>query len=113
MKSQNKYRNKRIVVDGINFQSIKESRRYGVLKMMKLAGQIVGFECQYPFKVYEDGKWMFTYKCDFRVEVAPGVYVIEDVKPLDRRTGKFLTTSTFKLKKKIVEKNFNVKIILI
>lgn len=111
--SANKYKNKRIVVDGINFQSVKESRRYGVLKIMKLAGEIVDFECQYPFKVYEDGKWMFTYKADFRVEVTPGVFEIEDVKPLDKKTGKFLTTSTFNLKKKMVESYFGITIKLI
>lgn len=110
----NKYKNKRIIIDGINFQSIKESKRYGVLKMLKKAGEIVGFECQYPFRVYNsDGKWMFTYKCDFRVEVTPGVFEIEDVKPLDKKTGKFLTTSTFKLKKKIVEDYFGIEIVLI
>lgn len=35
-----KYRNKKTVIDGIAFDSIKESRRYGELKLMLKAGLI-------------------------------------------------------------------------
>lgn len=39
-KSNNKYRNKKVTIDGITFDSLKEARRYEQLKMREKAGEI-------------------------------------------------------------------------
>ena len=44
-----KYRNQKVVVDGIKFDSKKEARRYGVLKAMQDNGQIRDLELQVKF----------------------------------------------------------------
>ena len=45
----NKYHAKKTVVDGITFDSLKEARRYGVLKAMEEAGEISGLKRQVEF----------------------------------------------------------------
>lgn len=44
-----KYRNKKTVVDGIVFDSLKEARRYGVLKALEKTGEIQGLKRQVEF----------------------------------------------------------------
>lgn len=44
-----KYHSKKTVVDGIVFDSLKESRRYGVLKALEKAGEISGLKRQVEF----------------------------------------------------------------
>ena len=48
--SMTKYRNKPTVVDGIRFDSLKESRRYQELKLLEKAGEILDLELQPRFK---------------------------------------------------------------
>lgn len=105
-----KYRNKRVVVDGIKFDSIKESERYSLLKIAKEKGGIKDFQMQVPFRFMIDGKLMFTYKLDFMIEFNDGSFKYEDVKPFDIKSGKYLSTDVFKLKRKIIEANYNIKI---
>ena len=44
-----KYHSKKTVVDGMTFDSLKEARRYGVLKAMEEAGEISGLKRQVEF----------------------------------------------------------------
>ena len=44
-----KYHSKKTVVDGMVFDSLKESRRYGVLKALEKAGEISGLKRQVEF----------------------------------------------------------------
>ena len=44
-----KYRNKKCVVDGMVFDSVKEKNRYGVLKALEDAGEIQGLRRQVEF----------------------------------------------------------------
>ena len=37
---KNKYKNKKVEIDGYKFDSIAEGRRYGVLKMLEKADEI-------------------------------------------------------------------------
>jgi hypothetical protein len=39
---RSKFNNKRVAVDGIAFDSIRESKRYGELKLLAMAKQISG-----------------------------------------------------------------------
>jgi len=105
-----KYNNKKIIIDGIKFDSIKEGKRYGVLKLLKRAGKIKDFICQPPIKYKINGKWVFTYNADFLVIYNDGSAEFEDVKGIDKKTRKAITTSTFNLKKKILETWLSIKI---
>lgn len=44
-----KYHSKKTVVDGIVFDSLKEARRYGVLKALEKTGEISGLRRQVEF----------------------------------------------------------------
>ena len=96
-----KYGNKKIVIDGIQFDSTKEGRRYCELKLLLRAGQIAELELQKVFELipaqYEtferygktgkrlqDGKRCIekscVYKADFAYKDKDGRQVVEDVK---------------------------------
>lgn len=84
--SNSKYCNKKIVIDGIRFDSKKEAKRYQDLKLLEKAGVIFGLQLQVPFelvpKQMEDGKVIeraVTYKADF-VYWQDGKVVVEDTK---------------------------------
>lgn len=55
---RNKFNAKRITVDGIDFASISEAKRYGELKLLLLAGEITCLEMQKPYElvpaIYEE-----------------------------------------------------------
>lgn len=75
-KKPSKYHSRKVTVDGITFDSAKEARRYGELKLMEKAGEIYDLQRQVPFVVIpvqkdENGKVIerevkyiadFTYK---------------------------------------------------
>ena len=46
-----KYRAKKVVVDGITFDSMKEARRYAELKLLERAGKIKDLKLQVPFEL--------------------------------------------------------------
>lgn len=63
---RNKYGNKRVVVDGIRFDSKREAAYYGELQQRALAGEVSAVELQTPFAlVGPDGLLLTTYKADF------------------------------------------------
>ena len=49
--TQAKYYNKKVVVDGIEFDSKKEGQRYRELSLMQRAGKITGLRLQVPFEL--------------------------------------------------------------
>lgn len=98
---QPKYKNKKVIVDGITFDSKREGRRYTELKLLQKAGEIKGLELQKPFvlipaqyEYYErygkkgqrlkDGKRCIEKSCvyiaDFTYIDKNGETVVEDVK---------------------------------
>lgn len=101
-----KYGNKKTVIDGIKFDSIKEGKRYRQLSFMQKHGAIKDLECQPSFKFYEGEKWQFTYKADFRYfDIEKGQTIIEDVKSVATQKN-----STYRLKKRLIQARFNIKI---
>ena len=102
-----KYRNKKVVIDGIKFDSIAESKRYLILKQMENTGDITHLRLQPKFDYMAENskKKLFTYKADFDYCTDDGQYIIEDVK--SKATAKL---PVFRLKKKLIEDRFNVKI---
>lgn len=100
-----KYHNKKIVIDGIKFDSKLEAERYGQLKMMERAGVIRELELQPSFDLLpsfrKNGKtWRKTvYKADFRYILAKDDrIIIEDVKG-----STAVITDVFRLKQKLFE----------
>ena len=95
-----KYGNKKVLIDGIKFDSMAEGRRYKELKLMQRAGIIKELELQPRFLLQEsfkkNGKTYrkIEYSADFRY-IENGKIIVEDVK------GK--ETEVFKLKHKLFE----------
>jgi hypothetical protein len=81
-----KYGNRKIIRDGIEFDSIKECQRYCELKLMQRAGVISDLQLQVPFELLPtqriDGKVVeraVNYIADF-VYKQDGQTVVEDTK---------------------------------
>lgn len=89
--TQSKYHNQPCYVDGIQFASKAEGRRYQALKLLQQAGEIRGFGRQ-PSFVLGLG---VRYIPDFIVCDASGVIWVEDVK------SKGTETATFKVKQNL------------
>lgn len=101
-----KYKNKKITVDGITFDSKKEARRYTELKMLEKGGAIAQlvlqprFELQESFKKSGKTYRKIEYVADFMYrDNEKGVTVIEDVKGM--------RTDVYKLKKKLFEYKYS------
>lgn len=92
-KKPSKYRNKKIVVDGIEFDSRKEARRWVELSRQQAAGLIAELRHQVPFElapaVYLNGdakkKPALRYFADFTY-MRGDLFVVEDVKSAATRT---------------------------
>ena len=99
-----KYGSSKTEVDGIVFDSRKESRRYEQLKLMEKAGEITGLQLQPVFELQEGfrdnkGVWRrpITYKADF-LYIEEGKTIVEDVKGMQ--------TDVFKIKMKMFLKQY-------
>jgi hypothetical protein len=80
-----KYRNVKTVVDGITFDSKKEAKRYGELKLMQAAGLISCLELQVSYRLFIKGELICTYRADFRYKDKDGNVIVEDVKGVRTR----------------------------
>ena len=104
---QNKYHNKKVIVDNIKFDSKKEARRYNELKLLEKAGIIknlqrqVKYELQTSFKYNGKTIRAINYIADFVYE-KDGELIVEDVKGIK--------TDIYKLKKKMLLYIFNIEI---
>ena len=100
-----KYNAVRTVVDNITFDSKKEAARYVELKILESAGQIVSLELQPVFQLLvKSGRSVGKYRADFKYyDCQKRDWVIEDVKGMK--------TAVYRLKKRIVEEVYGIKII--
>lgn len=125
-RSRAKYGNRKIVVDGITFDSKKESQRYTELKLLEKAGKITGLQLQREFElipaqreytneIYEKGPKKGRFKPGKLLEckcsyVADFVYwdlenncmVVEDAKGM--RTKEYI------IKRKLMLYKYGIKI---
>ncbi len=102
MYRKSKYGNKKTTIDGITFDSKRESERYCFLKYRLLAKEIKELELQPKFPIFINEIKVFTYKADFAY-IEKGKRIVED--------SKGFRTSIFKLKKKAVEAYYGIEII--
>ena len=100
---QRKYRNKKVVLDGIKFDSRREADRYAHLKVLERFGEISCLELQKKFvlvpaqrnKAGKVTERAITYRADFYYySNRLGRYVVEDVKGVK--------TDVYKMKKKLM-----------
>lgn len=110
----NKYRNHKVEVDGIKFDSSKEARRWAELKIMERAGMIHGLERQKKFILIpaqrepdtvgkrggvHKGKVIereCAYYADYAYYTKDGEYIVEDVK------SEATKTEQYKIKRKLL-----------
>lgn len=109
-KTTSKYHSKKVVIDGIEFQSHKEGNRYSQLKILEKAGLIKDLELQKTFELQEGFKLngkshrKITYIADFYYyDNHLKRYVVEDVKGYK--------TEVYKLKKKMFMYKYQVELI--
>ncbi len=105
-----KYRNVKTVVDGITFDSKKEAKRYGELRMLAVAGEITDLKVHQRFPVFLNEIKICTYVSDFTYFPKPdddgnSEMVIEDVKG-----GNATKTPVYKLKKAMMEAFYKIRI---
>ncbi len=119
-----KYRNVKVVVDGITFDSKREAHRYQELKLMQHAGQIRSLRWQPRYTLFaltidradlRDAnagnvtlrrQVVCEYVGDFDYVCADGVVVVEDVKsPATRRK------EVYRLKRKLFEAQYGIRIV--
>ena len=103
-----KYRNRKTIVDGIEFDSQKEATRWAELKLLERAGKIFELQRQVPFvlipKQVRDGKTVerpVVYKADF-VYRENDEDVVEDVKGVK--------TKEYILKRKLMLWQYGIRI---
>jgi hypothetical protein len=100
---RSKYNNKKTIINGITFDSKKEGDRYVFLTRREEIGEILDLHLQVPFNFVLDGKKMFVYKSDFvYYDKTINKTIIEDVKGM--------RTPLYKLKKKLIEHQHQIKI---
>ena len=103
----NKYRNKKIVIDNIKFDSKKEGNYYTKLKLMQNAGLIWNLELQKKYILQAsftfNGKKIreISYYPDFVYEDKEGTHVIDT---------KGYRTEVYKIKKKLFIKKYGIDI---
>ncbi len=100
----NKYGNRKVVIDGIEFMSQKEGNRYCELKLMQKAKMISNLQLQPKFMLQEgfkkNGKkyQAITYIADFMYfDNIEKRTIVEDVK------SEATKTDVYKIKKKLFE----------
>lgn len=91
-----KYHNKKVIVNGIKFDSKKEAERYMELKRQEAAGEIQNLEIQKKFRLIPsqrlNGKCVerpTDYVADFCYQRG-GEMVVEDVKSKATRTPQYI-----------------------
>jgi len=99
----NKYKAQKTMIDGIEFDSRRESNRYLELKMLFRAGHISNLELQKRYMLQEsfkkNGKTYraIEYIADF-VYIENGMTIVED--------SKGCKTKEYQIKKKLFEKRY-------
>lgn len=114
----NKYRNKKIVVDGVTFDSKREAHRWRDLQLLEAAGEITGLQRQVKFElipaqyvVVSDAEKKNKRKCIFRACTYKADFVYTDKNgKVHVEDSKGFITKDYLIKKKLM---FFVKRILI
>lgn len=99
-----KYGNQKTEIDGFVFDSKREAIRYQELKLLERAGEIENLELQPKYSVDINGKHICNYFADFR-------YFDKHYKKTITEDAKGMKTDVYKIKKKLVEAIYSIKIV--
>lgn len=118
VKKRNKYGNRKVVRDGIKFDSEREAARFGELKVLRAMGKIRDLRLQANFTLVEgyktiEGKRIkpMVYRADFTYERAAEpdrngtVHWLREVED-----AKGTKTKDYMLKKKLMQDKYNITI---
>ncbi len=100
-----KYLNRKIIIDGITFASIKEGRRYSTLKILEKSGKIKDLELQKKFDFIINGFKVCSYVADACYTNDLGTYIVEDTKSEITRKNR-----AYSIKRKLMIAVFNITI---
>lgn len=110
-----KYGNIHTEYNGVVYMSRKEAAYACQLDDLKLAvldrERVVSYETQVPYQITMNGHDICKYLLDFRVTYADGHVEHVDVKGFDKKSGKFVSTDVFKIKKKLIYAQYGIDIL--
>ena len=98
---KSKYKNEKVNIDGLVFDSKKEARHYQSLKFQRSAG-LLFFDCQVSYPIVVNGIKIAVYIADFVVTYPDGSSEVHDVKGVK--------TQVYQLKKKLIFAVYGIKI---
>ncbi len=105
---RNKYRAKRVEIDGISFDSQKEAKRYQELKLLEKAKQIQDLKVHPKFEIQLNGLQICTYTADFDyIDPRTKRLVVEDVKGYKKGAAYYV----FKLKKTLMKALYGIEVV--
>lgn len=111
IKADSKYFNQEVKSDGFIFKSIKEEARYRTLRMSEKLGFISDLKVHPKFRLIVNGIKIASYESDFSYKPLGLTSLrVEDVKAIDKKTGKFRTTEGYRIKKRLMMALLNIKI---
>lgn len=108
MRPQKHHNNIKTIIDGIKFDSKAEGRRYVELKLRQRTSHISSLVCHPKFDLQpsfkKNGKTIraITWSADFSYWFN-GKRIIEDVKPFNKKKGKFIIEPAAILRHKLFE----------
>ena len=111
-KRKSKYNNTKTEINGIQFDSKKEAKRYEELNLLEKVGEIreltvhPDFILQEGFRKHGIIHRAITYKADFTYVTKDGRVIVEDVKGWNKKTCKYILTTEFRIKRKLFEKKY-------
>ncbi len=94
------------------FDSKKEYARFCELSLLEKSGEIFELSRQKTLKIIDDFEYDgekikgINYKADFFYINKDGTVCVEDVKPLDKKSGKYKFTKDFNLKWKLLKNKY-------
>ena len=102
---QNKYKNEKITMDGMTFDSKKEYYRYCDLKLLERAGEIKDIQRQVKFELIpkQEEERAVNYIADFVYFDNKGNKIVEDTKGI--RTPEYI------IKRKLMLLRYGIKIL--
>ena len=104
---KNKYGAKRVELDGLMFDSKKECAEWAKFCRMEAAGVISNLKRQTSLDFFVKGKKMFTYKPDMEYDGPDGHHYIDVKSPATA------ANPLFRLKRRIIEAEYGIKIEII
>lgn len=111
-------RGKRVYHEGYWFDSGLEMRRYQYLVLREKAGEISDLRVHPRYELAPAvtlggrRKPKLTYSADASY-IENGQLIVEDVKAKDRKTGKWLVTSSYRIKAHLMKSVHGIEVILV